>query len=49
MFVLCLAAIPQALHVQPSQCDKAASEEKVKAKAGCQKEPFKVDVQVLKN
>lgn len=48
--VICLfcnfAAIPQALHVQPSRRDKVATGEKVKAKAGCQKELFKVDVQV---
>jgi len=41
-----LTAIPQALHVQCSRCDKVAAGEKVKAKAGCQKELFRVGVQV---
>lgn len=38
------AAIPQALHVQPSLCDKIATGEKGKAETECQKELFNVDV-----
>lgn len=45
--LLCnFTVIPQALHVQPSLHDRVAAGEKVKANTGCQKEVFKVDVQI---
>lgn len=43
------AMIPQALHVQPSLSDKVVTGEKVKTNTGCQKEVFKVDVQMAEN